>query len=140
MRGLLTLSREMGANALGSLSGFGVDFALLWLLLSFANLQYLLASSLAFLTGASVHFMIARRIAFKDASRPKREAYWVFLGVSVFDLALLTALMAVAVEVFMIPVLPARLMTAVFIGTVSFFLHKHITFVCRKKYPYAELS
>lgn len=123
----------MAANAAGSALGFVVDFTLLWLFTSFGHVQYLFASVLSFLTGASVHFAISSRFAFPDSVRPRHEAYRVFLLVSLVDLILLTFLMFIAVDCLRIHILPARLGIALIIGTVSFFLHKHITFAQHNK-------
>jgi putative flippase GtrA len=72
-------ARLFGKNTIASAFVFGVDIALLWLLVEFVDLSYLPAAALAFLVAMSIHYVISRLWIFTESDRGIASGYFYFL-------------------------------------------------------------
>lgn len=105
-----------------------LDFALLLILVDFANIFYLLATVISFIIANTSHYFVAREWGFKGTSRAQGEGYLFFLAFGAISLALTIFFMELFVHDFGWHYLIAKLFVACIIGLINFFMHYYITF------------
>lgn len=112
-----------------------LDLLILFCLTEFFKVYYLLSSGISFITSNSVNYFINRRWGFKDSETNISKGYLLFLVFGIFGLSLTVFLMWVLVSLLSFNYLFARILVAMFEGTISFFLHAVFTFKVVKKVP-----
>ncbi len=105
-----------------------VDLALLYLLHNTVGMHYLTAAILAFLGAFGVSFTLHKFWTFKSHERDAHKQIVIYLGTSLFGLALNTFLMYVFVDHFNIPVLPAQFIVGILVAFSSFFINRNFVF------------
>ena len=66
-------------NSWTSAISFGIDLALLWVLVQFAGMPQLPAASIGFLVGISIHYLLSRRYVFPQSNREFGRGYVYFM-------------------------------------------------------------
>jgi len=123
-RNILLLVQYSGVGV----TAFTVDLVLFWILTRYTTLHYVLDTTLAFIVGTSVHFLLTSRFVFRKAERTGPQAYRRFLVVAGFGLLLTSILMYVAVDFLGLPPVAARVLVGGFVGVLSFIAHKKVSF------------
>lgn len=113
-------------------TGFLIDLALFWVFLHIFELHYLVATSLGFVSGTSVHFLISRFAVFTTVHRSLHAAYVYFLSIGLLGLMTISGLMYLAVDLLHTDAFGARVLIGTIVGLMSFMLHKKITFRYRE--------
>jgi len=105
--------REMVAYLLASALAFAVDFGLLALLVGGAGLHYLLATTLSFLLGGLVLYVLCVRFVFRIRRMPgSRLELPVFVALGIAGLIVQALLMSAGVELLGIHYLAAKFLAA----------------------------
>ena len=126
MRQLLT---EAVAYAAVSAVAFGVDFAILYLLVETAGWHYLLAATCSFLTGAVVAYVLSTRLVFRFRRlSDRRLEFTVFAGIGVIGVVINGIVMYVVVEAFGVQYLIAKVAAASLTFGTNFLLRRWALF------------
>ncbi len=121
------LHKGAGFSVLGVLA-FALDLSLLVVLTEFANLHYLYALAIAFLSATSLHYFLARRMVFPRTTRSFSHGYIFFMTSAAFNLALTLVLMRLAVDHYGIYYVFARPAVSIVVGIWNFIITKKLTF------------
>lgn len=106
-----------------------VDLALLFLLNSVWGMHYLPAAILAFLVAFCVSFTLQKFWTFQNHSRDNMHTQAaMYLGSSLFGLALNTLLMYVFVDYLHIMVILSQVFVGAIVACCTFFISRHIVF------------
>ena len=115
-------------NTGASLVAFGLDIALLWLLVERAGVSRLVAASLAFLVAISLHYGLSRIWVFRGANRGIASGYLFFLANAGIGLVVTLGLFWLLIELSPLHYLVARAISSIVAGVVVFFLNAVFNF------------
>ena len=121
-------ARLFGRNTLASFLAFGIDIALLWMLVELSGLAYLAAAAIAFMVAMSVHYVISRIWVFAGSRRGMATGYLYFLINAGIGLVVTLAVFWALLELLGIHYLFARLVASILAGLVVFFLNAVFNF------------
>ena len=121
-------ARLFGRNTLASVVAFGIDLALLWMLVELSGLAYLAAAAIAFLVAMSVHYGLSRIWVFKGSRRGLATGYVYFLVNAGIGLVVTLAVFWALLEWLGIHYLFARLVASIIAGLLVFFLNAVFNF------------
>jgi len=126
------LSRRVGAmlvrNTVVSTSVFMLGLGLLWILVSEAGVNEVLASGISFIFANTLHYALGRVWIFSGTSRGWRAGYALFLVNSALGLAVTMGLFAALLQFTSIHYLLARIIVSVFAGLAVFVLNAALNF------------
>lgn len=126
------LSRRVGAmlvrNTVVSTSVFLLGLGLLWLLVSEAGMNQVVASGVSFLVANTLHYAIGRAWIFPETTRGLRAGYALFLVNSGIGLAVTVGLFAALLHFTSMHYLVVRVVVSVFAGLAVFVLNAAINF------------
>ena len=130
------LLREFGAYGLASAIGLGSDMALLALLVSVANVHYLVAATISFISaGILVHAISVRYVfRFRRVDRRALELSY-FLALGVVGLLINAAVIYFAVNVVHFHYMLGKLLAAGFTFCANFLLRRHFLFSAAPSLP-----
>jgi putative flippase GtrA len=129
MYGIFTKNvRSFSRYTMSGVMSFSFDLFLLWLFIDLLHIHYLSATIVAYVIAVSLHFFVSRTIAFSNTTTSLARSYPFFLAVSGIGLISVTVLMYVCMTYLPLHYYTARILVAIIVGTVSFFLHKHLSF------------
>ena len=66
-------------NTWTSLIAFSLDLVILWVLVNFAGMAQIVAASIGFLVGISVHYLLSRKFVFPHSEREVGRGYIYFM-------------------------------------------------------------
>jgi len=118
-------------------SGLGlfVDVGLLWLLVECANLHYLAAASISFLSGTSVVYAFSVSVIFHHRRvEDRRVEFGVFATIGVLGLLVNLTVLKIAVDGFGAHYLAGKLASIIFTFSLNFGLRRTFLFSPRKKH------
>lgn len=146
MKNLYSQFKPLVKYCIVGIIGTGVDVFSLYLLIEYAHLPLLVATTIAFLLAVIHNFILNKFWTFRSASKNYRKLFIKFLIVSCVGLFLTNVSMYVQVEVLKIWYIYAKLMTSGIVLTWNFLANKYWTFSLKpwmihipKKFQY-ELS
>jgi putative flippase GtrA len=113
---------------------FAFDLVLLYAFIEFFEVQYLVATAVAFVLAVSLNFFISSHFVFRGFTRTLLHAYIRFLGAASFALFAITALMFIAVDVFAVHFLVARILVAAVVGFCNYLFNLYLTFQVHGKH------
>lgn len=121
------LRQFVGYSIFGTLA-FGIDLSLIYVFTTAAGLTYVLAVPLAFVLSTSLHYALVRHFVFHRTARSHMHGYGFFMTIMLTNALLVTALVAVLVELAGLNLYVARIGVAGCIGLISFFLNARYNF------------
>lgn len=104
-----------------------IDFAILWVLYRQMNINYLIATTIAFVLATVFNYWASMQFVFqgkKDQS--KQREFILFLTLSVMGLILTVLLMKLAVSNMGLPVMLSRVFVTVIVMTFNFVTRKQL--------------
>ena len=123
------LVREFGGYGLASLVGLATDVTLLQLLVSWAGLHYLVASTISFICGGAAVYALSVTFVFRFRRIDRRTlelSYFVALGAA--GLVVNALVMYLAVSAGHLHVLVGKMLAAGCTFGTNFFLRRHFLF------------
>ncbi|MFA5997631.1 MAG: GtrA family protein [Candidatus Paceibacterota bacterium] len=114
-------------------SGVGVgtfllDLALLFILTDFLQMQYVVATGLAFALAVSLNYVISRATVFRGTLRSHRRGYVNFILFALVGMGASMAGMHVLVSVFALYYIYARIAVAGFVGVWNYLMNLYVNF------------
>lgn len=129
---IFTIDRQ-GTGRFLRYGGVGVgtflfDLALLFILTDFWNVQYIIATGVAFLFAVSLNYFISRATVFHESKRPIERGYVNFLFFALVGMLLSMLGMYVLVSVFAFYYIYARIAVAAFVGMWNYLINLYVNF------------
>ncbi len=115
-------------NAVASSFCFGVDMALIWLLVSQIGVDKYVAVTLGFLSANALNYVIARAWVFRESDRGLFTGYVYFLGNALVGLGIILAGFALLTGPRDTHYLLARVIVSLCSGTIVFILNATLNF------------
>lgn len=109
-------------------TAFAIDLTLLFVLVSFLEINYLISVGAAFLFATSVNYTINKVWGFRDTKVSVKKSYSYFMILAVFGALLTITLVGFLVEKFEIYYLLARIFVAGILGIFNFAMNYKFTF------------
>ncbi len=109
-----------------SLLGFLLDFSIIFVLIFYANMNYLAATIVGFFAAVLFSFFVNRAWSFRKWVHPGRLAIAFFVGAA--TLAVVLAVTYIGVEQIKVPYLEARFVAALIAAIVSYIGDSLFTF------------
>jgi len=123
------LLREVVLYSAASGCALAVDVGLLWLLVEVAHMHYLLAASVAFLTGTAVVYAFSVRGIFQYRRvRDRRLEFSTFAAIGMLGLIVNLAVLKLAVDELGVHYLVGKLASIVFTFSLNFGLRRLLLF------------
>ena len=123
------LVREAVLYGAASGCALTVDVGLLWLLVEVARMHYLLAASVAFLTGTAVVYVFSVRTIFRHRRvRDRRLEFSAFAAIGVLGLLVNLAVLKLAVDELGAHYLVGKMAAIVFTFSLNFGLRRSLLF------------
>jgi putative flippase GtrA len=119
---------SFGGYSLSGMTGFGIDFALLYWMVEYLQMHYVFAVAIGYAVGVTIHFLGCRFAVFRHTKEPLRVSYGTFVCVALAGILGVIAIVTVLVEIFGVPYGFARVLAAGLVGIVSFVIHQKVTF------------
>ena len=121
-------AKLFGRNTVASFFAFGIDIALLWILVETVGLVYLPAAAIAFLVAMSVHYVVSRIWVFKASERGMATGYFYFLVNAGIGLVVTLAAFWALMNLLDLHYLLARVVASIVAGILVFFLNAVFNF------------
>ena len=109
-------------------TAFAIDLALLFIFVSFLEINYLISVGAAFLFATSVNCTINENGGFKDTKVSIKKSYFYFMLLAIFGAIITISLVGILVERFDIFYLYARIFAAGILGMFNFAMNYKFTF------------
>ena len=126
------LNRRVGAmllrNTVSSSLSFLVSIGVLWLLVTYADMDEVLAAAIGFVTAQSVHYALARGWIFPESDRAVGTGYVIFLANAGLGMAITVSLYALLLDWTGMNYLVARVLVSVVAGLVMFLSNATLNF------------
>jgi putative flippase GtrA len=124
------LLKEVVGYGAASACALGVDMSILWMLVRFFGWDLLAATSVSFLAGATVAYLLALKLAFKQHRlRDRRVEFLTFVAIGTAGLAVNAAVMTAAVRYLGLHYLLAKCVAAGFTFMCNFIARRQLLFV-----------
>ena len=111
----------------GAISFF-LNLSLLFISREFLHVHYLIGVPGAFLIASAFHFFFAKRFVFTKSTQSTERGLAIFLAIGLFDAILITAGVALQVEMLGINLYVARVVMGLISALVNFFLNARYNF------------
>ena len=126
------LNRRVGAmllrNTVSSSLSFLVSIGVLWLLVTYADMDEVLAAAIGFVTAQSVHYALARGWIFPESARAVGTGYVIFLANAGLGMAITVSLYALLLDWTGMNYLVARVLVSVVAGLAMFLSNATLNF------------
>jgi putative flippase GtrA len=126
------LNRRVGAmllrNTVSSSLSFLVSIGVLWLLVTYADMDEVLAAAIGFVTAQSVHYALARGWIFPESDRAVGTGYVIFLANAGLGMAITVSLYALLLDWTGMNYLVARVLVSVVAGLAMFLSNATLNF------------
>ncbi|MEK6819967.1 MAG: GtrA family protein [Nanoarchaeota archaeon] len=109
-------------------TAFAIDLTLLFILVSFLEINYLISVGAAFLFATSVNYTINKVWGFRDTKVSIKKSYLYFMSLATLGVLLTVTLVGILVERFEIYYLLARIFVAGILGIFNFAMNYRFTF------------
>jgi putative flippase GtrA len=125
---------EAAFYSMASGLALAVDMSMLWLLVEWLDWHYLLAAAISFLAGTALVYVLSVRFIFRfrRIADPRIE-FFSFAAIGVLGLATNLAVLKVAVDLFGVHYMVAKLISVAFTFTMNFGLRRFLLFTSPKK-------
>ncbi|CAN5744663.1 hypothetical protein BH11PAT2_BH11PAT2_00960 [soil metagenome] len=127
------LRRFLKYAAIGG-STFGLDLALLYVLVTYVSVNYVIASGISFFLAISLNYVLSRNHVFKGSERLWKAGYINFVAVALIGLVVVTAGMYVFVGILHANYLLSRIGIAIVTGFCNYLFNLFINFNVAGKY------
>jgi putative flippase GtrA len=118
----------LARNTVSSSLSFLVSISVLWVLVTFADLEEVFAAAIGFIFAQSMHYALARGWIFPGSERAITTGFVLFLLNAALGLAITVGLYAALLEWTSIDYLVARVLVSVFAGLAMFLANATINF------------
>lgn len=126
------LNRRVGAmllrNTVSSSLSFLVSIGVLWLLVTYADMDEVLAAAIGFVAAQSVHYALARGWIFPESDRAVGTGYVIFLANAGLGMAITVSLYALLLDWTGMNYLVARVLVSVVAGLAMFLSNATLNF------------
>ena len=126
------LNRRVGAmllrNTVSSSLSFLVSIGVLWLLVTYADMDEVLAAAIGFVTAQSVHYALARGWIFPESDRAVGTGYVIFLANAGLGMAITVSLYTLLLDWTGMNYLVARVLVSVVAGLAMFLSNATLNF------------
>ena len=126
------LNRRVGAmllrNTVSSSLSFLVSIGVLWLLVTYADMDEVLAAAIGFVTAQSAHYELARGWIFPESARAVGTGYVIFLANAGLGMAITVSLYALLLDWTGMNYLVARVLVSVVAGLAMFLSNATLNF------------
>ncbi|MCP1469422.1 putative flippase GtrA [Sphingobium sp. OAS761] len=126
------LNRRVGAmllrNTVSSSLSFLASIGVLWLLVTYADMDEVLAAAIGFVAAQSVHYALARGWIFPESDRAVGTGYVIFLANAGLGMAITVSLYALLLDWTGMNYLLARLLVSVVAGLAMFLSNATLNF------------
>jgi putative flippase GtrA len=127
------LVHEASWYGVASLCALIADAGTLWILVQFLSLNYVVASAISFILGATVAYTLSVKLAFHHHRlRNRRTEFAVFVALGIPGLAINAGAISLAVEYFGLHYLLAKCFAALITFSCNFFARRQILFLQRR--------
>jgi putative flippase GtrA len=127
VRGLV---KEVLGYGAASVCALAVDMGILWILVRFFGWGVLAATTVSFLAGATVAYLVSLKLAFKQHRlRDRRAEFLTFVAIGTAGLAVNAIVMTAAVRYWGLHFLLAKCVAAGFTFVCNFIARRQILFV-----------
>ena len=109
-------------------TAFVIDLSLLFILVSFLEINYLISVGAAFLFATSVNYTINKNWGFKDTKVSVKKSYSSFMLITIFGAIVTISSVGFLVEKFEVYYMFARIFVAGAIGIFNFAMNYKFTF------------
>ena len=109
-----------------------LDIIILFIFVDFLGIFYLYAATFSFIIANTAHYFVVRNWGFKGSKRKRGEGYLWFIGISVMSLTITLVLLEYLVDDAGWHYIPAKILIAVIVGIINFFVHYYFTFKIHK--------
>ncbi len=110
------------------LATFALDMGIIFLLTQILSLHYALATSIGFLIGLSINYLITYHYVFTGTQRKKLDGYVIFILFGLLGMTFITSFTVLLVETFGMQFFIARCIVGAVLGTVGFFVNALFNF------------
>jgi putative flippase GtrA len=114
---------------------FLFELALLWLLIDIAGMHYIPAIIVSFAFSVSIQFCLIRFVLFRITHTSLFLSYAQFFTISGVGLVLMIGGTVMAVEIFALSYILARIIAAAISSGILFVLHRNICILPRRSLP-----
>lgn len=121
-------AKLLARNTAASFLTFGLDVAVLWLLVDYAGFGRIPSAALAFLLAMTLHYVLSRIWVFKGSGRNVASGYLYFLVNAGIGLVVTLAVFAALLEFTGLYYLIARVIASVIAGLLVFLLNAVFNF------------
>ncbi len=115
-------------NTVSSSLSFLVSIGVLWLLVTYASMDEVLAAAIGFIAAQSVHYALARGWIFPESDRAVATGYVIFLLNASLGMAITVSLYAVLLDWTGMNYLIARVLVSVVAGLAMFLSNATLNF------------
>lgn len=115
-------------NTVSSSLSFLVSIGVLWLLVTYADMDEVLAAAIGFVTAQSVHYALARGWIFPESDRAVGTGYVIFLANAGLGMAITVSLYALLLDWTGMNYLVARVLVSVVAGLAMFLSNATLNF------------
>lgn len=115
-------------NTATSFIAFGIDMALLWVLVQYGGMNQTIAASIGFLVGISVQYVLARQFVFTQSDRGMKRGYVYFLANALVGLVVTIGLFTLLLQITGLHYMVSRALASVAAGVVVFVLNAVFNF------------
>jgi putative flippase GtrA len=109
-------------------STFLFDLVLLVFVIELLDVNYLIATPIAFAIAVTINYAISRKYVFVGTERAYHHGYLYFVGIAAMNAALVTGIVTLLIEFAGQHYFTARIITAGFIGFLSYILNLYHNF------------
>ena len=107
---------------------FLFDLFLLYCLVTFLNIDYIVATSLAFFVSISMNYFISRKYVFSKTNTFINKGYFTFIFFALFGISLTVGGMYILVSIFSVYYLLARCLTSSCVGVINYLFNLYFNF------------
>ena len=115
-------------NTVASFFSFGLDVALLWVLVELFEFAYIPAAAVAFIVAMTLHYALSRAWVFRGSDRGLARGYFYFLINAGIGLVTTLAVFAALIEFTGLFYLVARVISSAIAGVLVFVLNAMFNF------------
>ena len=115
-------------NTVSSTLSFGLSIGVLWLLVTYARMNEVLAAAIGFGAAQTAHYALARGWIFPNSDRAVASGYVIFLLNAGLGMAITVGLYAALLQWTSMNYLVARVLVSVFAGLAMFVANATVNF------------
>jgi len=114
--------------AVTSISCFGLDVLILFLLVELLLTNYLISAVISFIIAHTINYILSRYWIFKGTKTKFAQSYLQFFLVAIVGIIFLVSAMTILVETLNLHYLVSKILVAITLGLFNFFMNYFFTF------------